>query len=81
MSSVSAISGEGEVSIDFLLDTLPVGPFHYRLLSVCGLSFIADGIEVSLLSFVATCAGREWGLSGSQQALIASIVFLGQLVG
>ena len=37
--------------------------------------------EVSLLSFLATCAGNEWGLSDVQRASISAVVFSGQLFG
>lgn len=46
-----------------------------------GMSFMADAMEVSLLSFISTCAGNSWGLSDAQIALIASVVFIGVLLG
>jgi MFS family permease len=45
------------------------------------MSFMADAMEVSLLSFISTCAGSDWGLSDSKIALIASVVFIGVLLG
>ena len=42
---------------------------------------MADAMEVSLLSFISTCAGASWGLTDSQIALIASTVFVGVLIG
>jgi hypothetical protein len=49
-------------SIDAAIESLPVSYYHYRLLSICGLAFAADAMEVSLLTFLATCAGKnlEW---------------------
>ena len=38
-------------------------------------------MEVSLLSFVATCAGIDWDLSDSEIASITSVVFAGELLG
>ena len=67
--------------LEVVLNKLPVGWFHYRLLLICGLSFMADGMEVSLLSFISTCAGIDWDLSGTQIALITSVVFAGELFG
>ena len=32
-----------EVDVNEVLDNIPVGFFHYRLLLICGLSFMADG--------------------------------------
>jgi hypothetical protein len=31
-------------NLDKVLEKLPVGWFHYRLLIICGLSFMADGM-------------------------------------
>lgn len=68
-------------SLDEILEKIPLGFFHYRLLIVCGMSFMADAMEVTLLSFISTCAGSDWDLADSEIALIASIVFIGVLVG
>jgi len=38
-------------------------------------------MEVSLLSYLATCAGSEWNLDAAQQASITSLVFGGELIG
>jgi MFS family permease len=42
---------------------------------------MADAMEVSLLSFISTCADQDWDLTDSQVASITSVVFGGQLVG
>eukprot|EP00602_Paraphysomonas_sp_CaronLab_P008749 CAMPEP_0185036990 /NCGR_PEP_ID=MMETSP1103-20130426/30801_1 /TAXON_ID=36769 /ORGANISM="Paraphysomonas bandaiensis, Strain Caron Lab Isolate" /LENGTH=502 /DNA_ID=CAMNT_0027574779 /DNA_START=122 /DNA_END=1630 /DNA_ORIENTATION=+ len=75
------VSPGGEKSLDRVLESIPLGKFHYRLLIICGMSFMADAMEVSLLSFISTCAGKSWDLSDSQIALIASVVFVGVLIG
>lgn len=73
---------EGEErALEDILEDIPIGRFHYRLLVICGMAFMADAMEVSLLSFVSTCAGADWDLSDSEIALIASIVFIGVLIG
>jgi MFS family permease len=84
-SRVSAPApGEAEANmmrLDAVLELIPVGMYHYRLLTICGLSFMADAMEVSLLSFLAICAGADWDLSDGQVASISSSVFVGILVG
>jgi MFS family permease len=42
---------------------------------------MADAMEVSLLSFMSSCAGKEFGLSNAQTASITGVVFFGELVG
>jgi hypothetical protein len=32
-----------EKTLEQMLDKIPVGWFHYRLLLICGLAFMADG--------------------------------------
>ena len=33
-----------ERSINYILEQIPAGKFHYRLLLICGLSFMADAM-------------------------------------
>jgi hypothetical protein len=35
-----------EITLDQLLDDIPIGNFHYRLLVICGMAFMADAMEV-----------------------------------
>lgn len=42
---------------------------------------MADALEVNLLTFIATCAGKDWGLSDTQEASITSVVFVGIILG
>jgi len=68
-------------TLDDLIDTMPQGRFHWRLLLICGLSFMADSMEVTLLSFISMCASVQWHLPDSEMASITSAVFAGQFVG
>ena len=36
-----------EITLDDLLEKIPIGKFHYRLLVICGMAFMADAMEVS----------------------------------
>jgi len=42
---------------------------------------MADAMEVSLLSFLSVCVGKEWTLSTTEMASITSVVFAGELLG
>lgn len=68
-------------SLDSCLDDLKVSWFQYRLLILCGLMFMADAMEVSLLSFLSICAGETFNLTNAEIASIGSAVFAGQLLG
>ena len=47
----------------------------------CGLAFMADSMEVSLLSFLAPCVQLEWGLSDASTSTITGAVFAGEFLG
>jgi len=75
---------DGDVRLLYVEDALemiPMGLFQYRLLMMCGAAFMADALEVNLLTFLATCAGDEWGLSDTEKAAITSTVFAGIICG
>ena len=55
------------VTINDVLENLPVSFFHNKLLIICGLSFMADSMEVSLLSFLSACAGSVVDYCSSQK--------------
>jgi len=59
----------------------PIGYFQYRLLLMCGLAFMTEGFEITLLSFLTACAGVEWELSGIAKATLTGMVFIGIVVG
>ena len=68
-------------TVDQVLGQIPVGRYHYLLITMAGLVFMADALEVTLLSFLASCAGVEFDLTDAQMAMITTAVFIGQIVG
>lgn len=70
-----------KLTLDEAISLIPIGIFHLRLLTLCGLSFCADAMEVSLLAFMSVCAGVEWHLSNAVIASITAAVFVGQFFG
>lgn len=70
-----------ELTIDQCLDIIPLSFFQYRLLALCGVLFMADAMEVILLSFLTACAGETFNLSDMEMSSITSVVFAGQLIG
>jgi len=67
--------------LDTCLDELPVSYFQYRLLFICGLVFMSDAMEITLLGFLSACAGHTFNLSTTARASISSAVFIGELLG
>jgi len=68
-------------SLDSVLDSIGVSWFQIRLLCLCGLMFMTDAMEVTLLSFLSICAGVTFDLNDAQIASISSAVFAGQICG
>ena len=46
-------------TLDEIFEKIPLSYFHFRLLFICGIAFMADAMEVALLSFISICAGNE----------------------
>ena len=69
------------LTLDEALELNTVSVFQYRLLLMTGFAFMADSLEINLLSFLSACAGAEWGLSNVQQATITAAVFAGIIIG
>lgn len=41
------VAGEvAEMRLDDLLELIPVGLYHYRLLAICGMSFMSDAMVI-----------------------------------
>jgi MFS family permease len=70
-----------ELTLDQALELNSVSTFQYRILLMCGFAFMADSLEVNLLSFLSTCAGDEWDLDDTEKASITGSVFAGVFLG
>ena len=69
------------LSIDTAMEHVGMGRFQYSVLLSAGLCFMADAMEVLLLSFLAPILSVEWDLSEGQTSTIVSVVFAGALCG
>jgi MFS family permease len=68
-------------SLEDILDEIGMGFFQYRLMAICGLAFMADSMEISLLGYLSQCAGQSFDLDNAKKASISGVVFAGQLIG
>ncbi|CAI5460760.1 unnamed protein product [Closterium sp. Yama58-4] len=69
------------LTVDDAIDSIGFGPYQLFLVCYTGLAWLADAMEMILLSFVGPAARCEFGLSGAEESLIASVVFLGVFLG
>ncbi len=52
-----------------------------RLLSIAGLGWLFDAMDVGILSFIIAALQKDWGLSTQQMGWIGSINSIGMAVG
>ncbi|XP_073154863.1 organic cation/carnitine transporter 7-like [Henckelia pumila] len=70
-----------EFTLDEALATIGFGRYQYLLLAYGGLGWIAEAMEMMILSFIGSSVQSEWNLSPTEKSLISTIVFAGMLVG
>ncbi|XP_057674107.1 synaptic vesicle 2-related protein-like [Corythoichthys intestinalis] len=78
-SSVSSAdpTKQDTFTLDEGLDALGFGSFQWKLLFVTGFSWVADAMEMMILSILGPQLHCDWRLSGYKVALITSVVFAG----
>ena len=57
------------------------GRYQHIVISLLGLIFIADGIEMSAMSLIFPLLKSEWDISENMQVLIVSALFIGFFFG
>ncbi|RTR25440.1 MFS transporter [Deinococcus radiophilus] len=75
------VAGSSQVSVDDALDQIGLGPFQWKLLAICGLTWAADAMEVLLMSFALPGIRAEFGLEGASAVPLLTATFLGMFVG
>ncbi|CAE7278220.1 svop-1 [Symbiodinium natans] len=67
--------------VDVAIEKVGMGRGQWILFSLVALFLLADGVEVSYLSYVTRVLQVEWHLSAEQEARIISMVFWGEVLG
>ncbi|KAL6864952.1 hypothetical protein ACP4OV_016103 [Aristida adscensionis] len=73
--------GAAYYTTDEALSRVGFGRLQALLLGVLGGGWLAQAMEVMMLSFVGPSVREEWGVSGWAEGLVTSAVFAGMLVG
>lgn len=68
-------------TLDEAFSTISFGKYQGIVLAFAGLGWVAEAMEIMLLSFVGPKVKSEWGLSSNQESMITTVVFAGMLVG
>ena len=70
-----------EYTLDEAISSIGFGNFQFIVLAYAGLGWVAEAMEMMLLSFVGPALQPEWGLSSGEESFISTIAFVGMLVG
>lgn len=70
-----------EFTVDDALLSTGFGKFQVYLLAYAGMGWIAEAMEMMLLSFIGPAVQVEWNLSSNEESMITTVVFAGMLVG
>ncbi|CAN6310109.1 unnamed protein product [Urochloa humidicola] len=66
---------------DDALTTMGFGRFQTLVLVYAGIGWVAESMELMLLSFLGPFIREEWNLSPENESMISSVVFAGMLLG
>ncbi|XP_049942371.1 synaptic vesicle 2-related protein [Schistocerca serialis cubense] len=79
MTSVSVIPDD-TFTVTQAVNALGFGKFQVRLSLLTGLCWMADSMEMTILSVLSPALHCEWHISRYQQALTTTVVFLGMML-
>ena len=72
---------ENVFTVDEAINQMGFGPFQVLITVFCGLLWVADAMELMILSILSPILKCQWDLTSTEEALITSVVFLGVMVG
>ncbi|XP_033123176.1 synaptic vesicle 2-related protein-like [Anneissia japonica] len=72
---------EESFTVEEAINHLGFGPFQIQLIGLVGMCSMADAMEVMMLSIIAPELRCVWKLPRWQEALITTVVFVGQFFG
>mmetsp|Transcript_22453 Transcript_22453/g.47451 ORF Transcript_22453/g.47451 Transcript_22453/m.47451 type:complete len:224 (-) Transcript_22453:4068-4739(-) len=79
-------TGNGKATINYIqiddaIERVGQGAFQHGVLLAAGMCFMADSMEILLLSFLSTILKHDWGLSEREVDSIIAAVFAGATLG
>ncbi|KAG7318543.1 hypothetical protein KOW79_018298 [Hemibagrus wyckioides] len=66
--------------VEDAVEAIGFGPFQWKLSILTGLSWMADAMEMMILSILAPQLHCEWRLPNWEVALLTSVVFIGMMI-
>src|SRR6266516_248653 len=75
------ISAEGVIDVGAFLDTRKVGRVQIRVLVLCALILVLDGLDTQVIGYLGPALAQDWHLSRAALAPIFSAGLAGLMVG
>ena len=69
------------ITVDEAINRIKMGPFQTQVLFATGTCFMADSMQVMLLTFLTRLLQREWGFEETIGSAITSCLFAGAMIG
>ena len=77
-AAASGVVPDDSFTVTQAVNALGFGKFQIILSFVTGLCWMADSMEVMILSILSPALHCEWGVSQYKQALLTTVVFIGK---
>lgn len=71
----------GALRVEDAIEIIGFGTFQAFALVYAGMAWVADAMEMMLLSFVGPAVQKYWDLSAAEESMITSVVFIGMMFG
>ncbi|MCO5575652.1 hypothetical protein L7F22_029455 [Adiantum nelumboides] len=72
---------EAKFTVEDAVESMGFGKFQALVLVYAGMAWVADAMEMMLLSFVGPAVQKSWNLTASEEGMITSVVFIGMMFG
>ncbi|KAK0417939.1 hypothetical protein QR680_013289 [Steinernema hermaphroditum] len=77
---VEEAPSEQTFTVDDCVEYLGFGRFQVKLSILTGIAWMADAMEMMILSIISPALNCEWEISAVQQAMITTVVFSGMML-
>lgn len=78
---VIVLEAGSEINVGDVIDAAGYGMYQHGLMFLCGAVWMADAMEMMLMSFLLPRVRDEWNLTDTEEADIMTFTFLGMLIG
>ena len=78
-AAVSGVVPDDTITVSHAVNALGFGRFQIILSFIVGLCWMADSMEMMILSLLPLALQCEWGIDHYRQAFLTTIVFIGKV--